>query len=257
MGAKPGELIVHGAPASQPSRAVYWACLIQGLPFEPRALDLDALGPDGPLLRLNPTGQIPILEDGDFAVFEMPAILIYLAEKYGGADLLPQDLRARTRVHQYLHHHHNFTRRVTMELMAPFVTVAFPERMKGTPVEALLDDPEKLAKGRAVATRVAGLIENGFFADGASHLCASHPTIADIACYEELAQLRWAGLFAFDGFPKLQRWLDAMEALPGHEAAHHYNLALGDVCTEPNTIERFMAAMTAGMAALEEARPRH
>jgi len=251
----PKRIVIYGYPPSQPSRAVYWTCMMQGLPFEMRPLGIDEMGADGPLLRLNPTGQVPTIQDGDFTVFEMPAILIYLCEKYGWCDLLPADLHARTRVHQYLHHHHNFTRRVTMELMAPFVTVAFPERMKGTPIEPLLDDPDKLAKGRAVATRVAELIEKGFFADGASFLCAPHPTLADIACYEELAQLRWAGLFAFDGFPKIQRWLDAMEKLPFHEPAHRYNLMLGEIRTQPNTLARFLAATTAGMAALDEARP--
>ncbi|MEN8159665.1 MAG: glutathione S-transferase family protein [Myxococcota bacterium] len=245
-------LIIHGAPASQPSRAVYWTCMIKRLPFELRPLGLGDMGPDSPLLRLNPTGQVPIIEDGDFAVFEMPAILIYLCEKHGWDDLLPKDLHARTRVHQYLHHHHGFTRRVTMELMAPHVTVAFAERMKGTPIEPLIGDPQKLAKGRAVATRVAELIEKGFFPDEATHLCGPHATIADIACYEELAQLRWADLFDFEGFPTIQRWLREMEQLPFHEHAHRYNLVLGDVRTQANTMERFVEASVAGITALAD-----
>ena len=243
-------LIIHGAPASQPSRAVCWVCMIKGLPFELKPLGVDDMGRDGPLLDLNPTGQVPTVEDGAFAIFEMPAILVYLCEKYGWDDLLPTDLHSRARVHQYLHFHHNFTRRVTWELMAPHVTVAFPERMKGTSVEHMLFDPEKLEKGRAVARNVAGLIERGFFADDSAHLCASYATIADIACYEELAQLRFADLYDFDGFPKIQRWLAEMEQLPFHEQAHRYNFVLGDIRTKPNTMERFLEASVAGVAAI-------
>jgi glutathione S-transferase len=228
--------------------------MIKSLPFELVPIGVDDLGPAGRLTQLNPAGQVPTVEDGSLVVYEMPAILIYLCEKHGWDDLLPRDLPARTRVHQYLHFHHNFTRRATMELMAPFVTVAFPERMKGTPIEPRLSDPNKLENGRDSVRHVAGLIERGCFRDGATHLCTSHATIADIACYEELAQLRWANLFDFNGFPKIQRWLGEMEQLPGHERAHRYNTVLGDVRTEENTMERFLEANVAGVAALDEPR---
>ncbi len=243
-------LIIHGAPASQPSRAVYWLCMIKSLPFELKPLGIDGMGPDAPLLKLNPAGQVPTVEDGTFAVYEMPAILIYLCEKHGWNDLLPTDLSARTRVHQYLHFHHNFTRRATLELMAPFVTVAFAERMKGTPIESRISDPNKLENGRSCVRHVADLIERGFFQDGSTHLCTSHATIADIACYEELAQLRWAALFDFEGFPKIQRWFGEMEQLPFHDPAHRYNTVLGDIRTEENTLKRFLEASAAGVIAL-------
>jgi glutathione S-transferase len=252
MSEEAARLIVHGAPASQPSRAVYWACMIKGIPFELKPLGVGDMGRDGPLLRLNPSGQIPILEDGAFAIYEMPAILIYLCEKFGWDDLLPADLSTRARVHQYLHFHHNFTRRATMELMAPHVTVAFPDRIKGTPLEAKAADPDKLETGRAVVRHLTGLIESASFPDGSAHLCAAHATIADIACYEELAQLRWAGLFDFEGFPKIQSWLAEMEHLPCHEQAHRYNIVLGDIRSEVNTLERFLEASAAGVAALDE-----
>jgi len=33
-------LIIHGAPASQPSRAVYWTCMIKALAFELKPLGM-------------------------------------------------------------------------------------------------------------------------------------------------------------------------------------------------------------------------
>ncbi len=51
-------LIIHGAPASQPSRAVYWTCMIKELPFEGKPLGVDDMGGQGPLLRLNPSGSV-------------------------------------------------------------------------------------------------------------------------------------------------------------------------------------------------------
>ncbi len=249
------DLILYGAPASQPSRAVYWTCLIKGLSLELIRTELGQMGSSERIQAANPTGQIPTIEDGGFALYEMPAILIYLCEKYGWEDLLPKDLRTRSRVNQYLHFHHNWTRRVTMELMAPFVTIAFREFMEGRGYSELirrLDDPNKLEAGRATATLVSGLIERGYFAGDVGFLCTDRATIADIACYEELSQLRTANLFDFDGFPKIRRWLDEMAELPFHEPAHRYNFELGDIRSSPNTIERFMAASASGFAALEE-----
>jgi len=249
------DLILYGAPASQPSRAVYWTCLIKGLPFELIRTELGEMGSSDRIQSANPTGQIPTIEDGDFPLYEMPAILTYLCEKHGWEDLLPKDLQTRSRVNQYLRFHHNWTRRVTMELMAPFVTIAFREIMEGrgySELVARLDDPNKLEAGRATATHVSDLIERGYFAGDAVFLCSDHATIADIACYEELSQVRIAKLFDFDGFPKIRRWLDEMEKLPFHEPVHRYNVELGDIQSSPNTIERFMKASASGFAALEE-----
>ena len=70
-------LVVYGAPASQPTRAVVWACLIHDLPIEVHA---------GPQMRgeafrrLNPKSQMPTVVDGDFVLYEMPAILAYLSD---------------------------------------------------------------------------------------------------------------------------------------------------------------------------------
>jgi len=64
-----------------------------GLPYTVHALSFDKKEQKSPdFLKINPNGRIPAIVDranGDFAVFESGAILIYLAEMTG--KLLPQE----------------------------------------------------------------------------------------------------------------------------------------------------------------------
>ena len=246
-------LTLHGAGASQPSRAVWWTCLIKQLPFVLKDTPIDGFGPEGSLAALNPTGQVPTIEDGGFVLYEMPAILCYLCDKHGWEDLYPPDLEVRAYINQYLHFHHNRTRHITMELMAPHVMVAYVDYLQARGKHALLErvtHPDKLARGQAAVGQILRFIELGYFRGGTAFLCADRPTIADIACYEEVAQLTWANLFDFAEFPRLRDWLDTMSQLPHHDTAHTYNIVLGDIRTQPNTAERFLAALSAAAAAL-------
>jgi glutathione S-transferase len=240
---------------------VIWACLLKGLSFELRMPD-PASGGMAALSHLNPKQQMPILVDGGFSLYEMSAILIYLCEKHEWTDLLPDELEIRARVHQYLHFHHTSTRLVTLKLMGPHVTAAFRDQMLEREdamdvlqlelLQAALRDPNALETGRAVASRVSGLIESGYLRDGEEYLCAARPTLADLAAYEDLGQLRRANLFDFEDFPRLRGWLDRMEQLPRYAEVHRYNEALGDILTTPNTLERFLSANAAGFEALAE-----
>ena len=75
-----------------------------GLDYEVHAVDLLSGAQRAPdYLALNPNGRIPTIVDrdeGNFAVFESGAILVYLAEKTG--QLMPADARGRSLVLQWL-----------------------------------------------------------------------------------------------------------------------------------------------------------
>ena len=44
-------------------------------------------------LKLNPFGQVPVLEDDGVVIADSNAILVYLARRYGAASWLPQVTR--------------------------------------------------------------------------------------------------------------------------------------------------------------------
>ena len=75
-----------------------------GLPYRVIPLDFSTMEQKKPeFLAINPNGRIPAIVDrdnGDFAVFESGAILLYLAEKSG--KLLSGELRARYTTLQWL-----------------------------------------------------------------------------------------------------------------------------------------------------------
>jgi glutathione S-transferase len=76
-----------------------WALEEAGLPYRTRLLEQgDQDKPD--YRALQPFGQVPILEDDGFVVFESGAIVLYVGER--SEALLPKDPRARARATQWL-----------------------------------------------------------------------------------------------------------------------------------------------------------
>lgn len=246
-------LKVYGHPASQPSRAVIWACVMNGLPIELRP-DIDSIS------NINPRGQMPAIDDEGFVLSEMAAILTYLAEKHGWHSLYPKNLQTRARIDQYLHAHHSMTRLATIKLMAPHVLVAFGGNPSSNPIsyinntciEEAMANPNRLSEGQVLVGQVVDLIERQYL-NGCDFIAATdHVSIADLACYEELGQLKTAGLMNFDDRPNVIRWMARMQTLPHHDALHRYNDSLGDIMTSPNTMERFVAAIKASFVEMQE-----
>ncbi|KAJ7196657.1 glutathione S-transferase [Mycena pura] len=73
------------------------------IPFELVVVDLEAKEQKTPkFLTKNPFGQVPVIDDDGFILYESRAICRYLAEKYAnqGTPLLPEGLKERALVEQ-------------------------------------------------------------------------------------------------------------------------------------------------------------
>jgi glutathione S-transferase len=76
---------LYGWPRSTASR-VHWALEELGVSYEYIELDRKKGENRAPVyLAINPTGKVPGLVDGGQALFESVAIILHLAETYGGA----------------------------------------------------------------------------------------------------------------------------------------------------------------------------
>ena len=172
------------------------------LPYTVKALRLDQLEQkqEG-FLRINPNGRIPAIVDrdeGDFAVFESGAILLYLAEKTG--KLLPADRKGRSRVIQWL--------MFQMGGVGP---------MQGQAHVFFRYVPEKIefaiARYQNETKRLYTVLDTRL---GEAEFLGGDYSIADMASYPWVKLHGWAGI-EIDDLPNLMRWMDTMAARPAVE----------------------------------------
>ncbi|HEU4778342.1 MAG TPA: glutathione S-transferase N-terminal domain-containing protein [Steroidobacteraceae bacterium] len=88
-------LRVLGRKASINVRKVLWTCAELDLHIE-------HVETDAKLLAHNPNAMVPVLQDGDFVLWESNAICRYLAASQPRSTLLPEDPRAHALVEQWM-----------------------------------------------------------------------------------------------------------------------------------------------------------
>lgn len=170
-----------------------------GVPYEVQALELmKQQQKEAAYLKINPNGRIPAIVDhdnGDFAVFESGAILIYLAEKFG--KFLPADVKGRSTVMQWL--------MFQMGGVGPMMGQAnvffryFPEK-----IQPAIDRYQNEVK------RLFGVMDGHL----AQHqYLAGDYSIADIATFPWVHTHEWSGV-ALDDYPHLARWHEEIRQRP-------------------------------------------
>ncbi|MGG2020220.1 glutathione S-transferase [Pseudomonas sp. S8] len=96
-------LRILGKASSINVRKVLWTCAELQIPFEREDWGSGFKPSDTPeFLALNPCAMVPVIQDGDFTLWESNTIIRYLAGDHGGADLYPTEPRTRVRVDQWI-----------------------------------------------------------------------------------------------------------------------------------------------------------
>jgi glutathione S-transferase len=164
-----------------------------------------------PYRDINPSQQVPVLEDGDFRLTESSAILKYLAEKTGSASY-PKDLRQRARVNERMDWFNTgFYRELGYGVIYPQI---FPNYKRA---DATVQEGH-LAWGCEKARRWLTILDQDIIGSRA-YVCGDQLTIAD---YLGIGMVSLGEVTRFDyaEWPNLSRWIAAMKARPNWQRVH-------------------------------------
>lgn len=176
-----------------------WACEELGLPYRERLIS--AMERPDWYYAEQPWGQVPLLKDGDVAIFESGAILLHIAEKAGA--LLPASGQARATVLSWLFAAFNSVEPATFELGNV----------------DLFSRNEEWAKLRrpSLVKFLGDRLDRLLTALGDREWLADHFSIADIAMATVLREPDGSGLL--DDRPGLAAYLARATARPAFKTA--------------------------------------
>ena len=148
-------------------------------------------------LKLNPLGQVPVLQDEALVIADSNAILVYLAEKYDTeGQWYPRDAAVRADIQRFLSIVQNQV--ANGPAAARLVTVFGYE----------LDHEQTIARAHAILQTLDAHL------DGKRFAVANQPTLADVALYTYIAHAP-EGNVSLEPYPYVRAWLNNVEALPG------------------------------------------
>ena len=200
-------------PASTTSRIVQQFAVDQGIELEYQVVDLFTGEHRQPeFVGINPSGLVPVLEDGDFRLTESSAIVKYLADK-AASPAYPKDLKARARVNEMMDWFNaNLYKDLGYGLIYP---QTFPHHLRpSAEVQA-----GTLDWGRQKAESWLKILDESLIGPDKAYLCGDQITLADYLGAEmitagELVHCSYAA------YPNIRRWLGNMKALPSWPKVH-------------------------------------
>jgi glutathione S-transferase len=217
-------------PVSTTSRPVVLFATESGIDLDYQIVDLftgEQYKPE--YSAINPSHQVPVLEDGDFRLTESSAILKYLADKVR-SPAYPADLKKRARVNERMDWlNTGFYRDFSYGFLYPQI---FPFMRR--PDDAV--QAGTLAWGKEKALGWLKVLDEGLLGPRSAYLCGEELTIADY-----LGSMMVLGGEAIDckyaSYPNVCRWLGNMKKLKSWEKV---NEAFYKYVVDPNKGKEFV-----------------
>jgi glutathione S-transferase len=190
---------IFSFPLSGHSHRVVLFASLAGINHEVVNVDLkNGAHKQDDFLAMNPAGQVPVLKDGEIAISDSNAILVYLARKYA-PDYIPNDPVGEAEVQKFL-------------------TLAAGELAFGPAAARLINvfnAPFDVGFTHATAAKVLGKLDAHL--EGREFLVGDTPSIADVAIYSYTAHAPEGGV-SLETYPNVRRLLSNIEALDGFVA---------------------------------------
>ena len=198
---------LHFHPVSTTSRPILLFSAESNIPLELQVVDLftgEQLQP--PFAAVNPSQQVPVLDDGDFRLTESSAILKYLAEKTG-SPAYPSGLRERARVNERMDW---LVTGLSRELCYGFI---YPQIF---PSHKRPDEPSQsacLSWGGERARRWLGILDEHLIGPQKNFIGGDRPDLSDYPAIA-MVTLGEAVHIDYSRWRNISRWIGAMKALP-------------------------------------------
>jgi len=209
-------------PTSQPCRAVLQLTRETGISVEEEVVNLlDGTNEQQSFKdKYNPTGQVPILCDDDFVVWESAAIASYLNEKYDMPDnWFGATMQQRALIQQYLHWHSTSLRRGA----GAFFYTHFAECIWGK-----LDYSKEIEKGEYTLYESMDILE--VWLTKSKYICGDEISFADLQGYHEFVS-HVAGAILGDAdwqkYPKIKQWYDTITERPHSKVVNETIMEVG------------------------------
>ncbi len=194
-------LTIYGATLSRAAR-VLWMAKELGLDFKSVQISPDDTHvPE--LLRVNPNGRIPAIDDDGVLLFESLAINLYLLKKHGGP-LLPDNIYDEGRMLQW-----SFW--AMTELEGPLVQLLLDVIRPGT------ISPADVTAATEKLPQVLSVLEGALA--GRDYLLGSAFTGADLNVASVLSYLKTIVNYDFGSFPNISAWTCRCLGRPAFSAA--------------------------------------
>lgn len=189
-------------PFSSCSRRVRLAAIHMGTPLELTEINLMSQEDRRRLLLLNPNSKLPVLQDGDFTLWESCAIMTYLAERSAGQTLYPDDIRLRADIQRWMLWG-------VQHFAPPLGVIVYEHIWKGL-IGQGGPDPAEIDRASRQVAQFAAVLEQHLA--GRDWLAGEQLTLADLALAPALTYLPKAPL-PVRQYPKLMEWLGRVSEL--------------------------------------------
>lgn len=200
---------LHVFPLSPRGFKVLFAAEHLEIPYEFVLVDFAKQAQKAPgFTALNPNQRMPVLEDGDYALWESNAIVQYLAALRPQSGLLPADLKARVTAVKWQFWESAHWDPAAAHFM--FENVVKPLFGRG---EA---DPAELAKGAEQMARLAPVLDAQL--KKTRFVAGDALTVGDISLGSTLLAAEQAKM-PLGEHRGIQRWIAELRALPGWQRA--------------------------------------
>lgn len=158
-------------------------------------------------LKRHPFNRVPVLQHGDYWLYETSAIVQYIDEAFDGPSLQPKDARERGKMRQWIS--------ILDSYFYPYIVFRYVHETVVFPELGIQPDQAVVAEARPKVELAFSVLENEL-RDGRPFVVNQGPTLADYMLLPNF----WSISFSPDGpaivakYPLIGKWIQRMTELP-------------------------------------------